>query len=390
MRRLSTITALTISSLTFVWCCPPAVADTTNAVFASQNPAGANSVASFVQNPRTGNLSFVGEYATGGTGDPSIQANQSHALASNGSHLFVTNAGDDSISVFTIKRGGKLSLKRTYPSAGSNPVSLAVIGSRLLVVNQGSGEGLKGNIRAFQIRRSGSLSRIRSAHFDYLASDVPVEVIVNSRNSFFSVARSGANALDFFKLNNDGTIVRTDTVAGVQDPLGGVMKSSPQTIALYTLPDEAQPGVTSVYVSGEGKAQYQHQEIREDLQDPCWAAIHRDQRRLWLSSFKTRALSLYTISDNGAMTAVSDYITHTTGPGSVDITTDKAGAFLFRLRAYPAPTGSGPIQPYVDTLKIQGGSSRNAGLSLTDESALPSSWSSSAPTGILAVQVNTN
>ncbi len=390
MRHSSKITALAISSIAFLLCAPPAIGETTNAVFASQNPAGSNSVASFVQNPRTGRLSFVGEYATGGTGDTSIQANQSHALASNGRHLFVTNAGDDSISVFTIKRGGKLSLKRTYQSAGINPVSLAVKGDRLLVVNQGSGESFGGNIRVFQIKRSGSLSRIRSAHFDYLSSDVPVEVIVNSRNNLFSVARSGANSLDFFKLNNDGTIVRTDTVVGIQDPLGGVMKTSPQTIALYTLPDEAQPGVTSIYVSGEGKALYQHQEVREDLQDPCWAAIHRDQRRLWLSSFKTRALSLYTISDSGAMTAVSDYITQTTGPGSVDIATDKAGRFLFRLRAFQAPTGSGPVQPYVDTLKIQDGSSRNAGLALTDESVLPVSWSSSAPTGILAVQVQSD
>ena len=359
----------------------------TNAVYTAQSQSGENNVAAFLQSRTNGRLSLVGTYSTGGIGAPSVDGNQSHGLVSNGDFLFVTNSGDDSISVFRIGRKGTLRKVGKYSSGGAVPVSLAIKGSRLLVANQGSSVAARrGSLRVFKIRRDGSLARLRQGHFEYLPDDAPSDILTSESSSIFSVGLSGSNRVDHYELLLDGSIVRTDSVQGIVAPLGGVVKSSPQTTFVYTLPDASQPGVISLQVDREGKTVRMYQDSRDDLRDPCWAAIHPDGRRVWLSSFETRAVSLYSISRDGTMKAISDYTPITAGPGATDIAVDLRGRYLFRLRGFDVDAPSTPLFPVVDTFRINS-SSRNAGLALVGTAPLPDSWASTGTTGIVSVLV---
>ena len=202
----------------------------TNAVYTAQSQSGENNVAAFLQSRNNGRLSLVGTYPTGGIGAPSVDGNQSHGLVSNGDFLFVTNSGDDSISVFRIGRKGTLRKVGKYSSGGAVPVSLAVKGSRLLVANQGSSvASRRGSLRVFKIRRDGSLARLRQGHFEYLPDDAPSDILTSESSSIFSVGLSGSNRVDHYELLLDGSIVRTDSVQGIVAPLGGVVKTSTQT-----------------------------------------------------------------------------------------------------------------------------------------------------------------
>jgi 6-phosphogluconolactonase (cycloisomerase 2 family) len=369
-------------------CCHVALSESrVNAVYTVQNQAGINHVAAFVQDAVSGNLSLVATYSTGGTGNTAVDGNQSHALVSNGAYLFVTNGGSNSITSFRIGRGGVLHKVGVYSSAGAVPVSLAVKGSRLLVANQGSSAAsLRGSLRVFTIRKDGSLARNRRGHFEFLPDEVPAEILASLSSNIFSVGLSGANRVDNFELQSDGTIVRADSVGAIVAPLGGVVKSYPQTTFVYTMPDSDLPGVVSLRVDRTGRTTRMYQDIRVDLDDPCWAALHPDGTRVWLSSFKTRALSLYSIASDGSLQAGSDYVPVTAGPGATDIAVDAKGEYLFRLRGFDVVPPNAPLSPVIDTLRIRRSTS-NAGLSLVHTASLPGAWATTGTTGIAVVSV---
>ena len=359
-------------------------------VFVQRNSAYRNAVAAFAQNANTGELSLVGVYRTGGKGQPSLDGNQSHALAAWGSLLFVTNAGDNTISSFRIQRGGELALVSRRSSRGVRPVSLAVKGDVLLVVNQGVVAGkpgaIGGNVRAFRIGVDGNLSLIPGAVYRFSSKDVPNEVLSNAANGLLTVGLSGSNSASTFSLKDKREITLVETVRNIPDPLGGAIKSGAESTVILTLPDADTAGVTSLQMNSSGHTIERRTYSRPEQKDPCWAAIHPDGTRVWTSAFATRLLSLYHLGADGTLSAVSNY-SYSRGPGSVDITVDESGSFLFRLKAFRAPGGQHNIQPSVEVLAVTG-QTENAGLAPLGSYSLPKDWARAAPTGIIAVPPN--
>ncbi len=362
----------------------------TTAVFVQRNSASRNAIASFVQDPGTGELSLLGVFRTGGRGEPSIDGNQSHSLASKGRLLFVTNAGDNTISSFNVQSDGTPVLVSRVSSRGVRPVSLAVKKNTLLVVNQGIKAGkpgaIGGSVQAFRIAPAGTLTPIDGAVYRFSSKDVPNEVLSNAANPLFSVVRSGVSAVSTFWFHESGVISLTETVYNVPDGLGGAIKSGDQSTVIVTLPDAATAGVTSLQLNARGRAIAQRTYARPAQKDPCWAAIHPDGIRLWTAAFATRLLSLYTIGADGRLTSVSNYVARG-GPGSVDLAVDQTGDYLFSLRAFRVPSGAQNIRPSVDVFATTGGSS-SAGLSLIGNYQLPENWTNAAPTGVAVVSPN--
>jgi 6-phosphogluconolactonase (cycloisomerase 2 family) len=105
----------------------------------TDNPAG-NQVVAYHRNA-DGTLVGAGAYATGGVGGV-LNGSQVDHLASQGSLtydplqnlLYAVNAGSNSVSVFSV-RGDQLALRQVIPSGGDFPVSVAVHGSSVYVLN---------------------------------------------------------------------------------------------------------------------------------------------------------------------------------------------------------------------------------------------------------------
>src|SRR5215469_13298142 len=108
-------------------------------VLSNQSP---NSVLVYARSA-SGTLSFSGSFLTGGTGagtgvDP-LGSQGSIVLERGNQFLFVVNAGSNDVSVFAVSGTGlQLRLLDREPSAGTQPVSVAVNGNLVYVVN-GSG-----------------------------------------------------------------------------------------------------------------------------------------------------------------------------------------------------------------------------------------------------------
>ena len=116
----------------------------------TDNPSG-NQVVAYLRNG-DGQLSPAGTYATGGLGGVLGGSAVDH-LASQGSLtfdqsdslLYAVNAGSNSLSVFAV-HGDQLNLIQVAPSGGTFPVSVAVSGDLVYVLNGLNGGSVQGYV----------------------------------------------------------------------------------------------------------------------------------------------------------------------------------------------------------------------------------------------------
>ena len=123
------------------------------AVFVQTDDPAGNTVVAYDRNP-DGSLRQAGSYRTGGRGgvlDGSVvdhlASQGSLAFDRAGGLLYAVNAGSDTITVFRV-HGDRLTRRRVLPSFGDFPVSIAVHGSSLYVLNARGGGSLQGFLRA--------------------------------------------------------------------------------------------------------------------------------------------------------------------------------------------------------------------------------------------------
>ena len=120
-----------------------------HAVFVQTDNVAGNQVVAYHRNA-DGTLVPAGSHSTGGLGGVLNGSAVDH-LASQGSLtydpqqdlLYAVNAGSNTVSVFSV-RGDQLALRQIVPSGGSFPVSVAVRGTSVYVLN-----GLSANVQGF-------------------------------------------------------------------------------------------------------------------------------------------------------------------------------------------------------------------------------------------------
>jgi 6-phosphogluconolactonase (cycloisomerase 2 family) len=123
-----------------------------NAVFVQNNSAGGNSVVAF-RRGADGALTQAGTYPTGGLGDQLAGSVADH-LASQGSLtydrarrlLYAVNAGSDTVTVFAV-RGDALTRVQTVYSGGTFPVSVAIHGDLVYVLNALDSGAIQGYVQ---------------------------------------------------------------------------------------------------------------------------------------------------------------------------------------------------------------------------------------------------
>ncbi|HKW48810.1 MAG TPA: beta-propeller fold lactonase family protein, partial [Gemmatimonadaceae bacterium] len=119
---------------------PHADPDKGGAVYTSTNATDGNTIIAFHRGA-DGTLSRIGSFATGGLGvggtvDP-LTSQFAVVLSADHDALFTVNAGSNQVSSFRVNEDGALELASVVSSGGERPVSLAVRGRTLYVLNTG-------------------------------------------------------------------------------------------------------------------------------------------------------------------------------------------------------------------------------------------------------------
>ncbi|MGH9406989.1 MAG: lactonase family protein [Terriglobia bacterium] len=298
------------------------------AVYVLTNQSTNNSVMVYSRAP-DGGLSLSGSFSTGGkgvgTGADPLGSQGSLVLGRGHRLLFAVNAGSNSVSVFAVE-GLKLHLLDKAPSGGQMPVSIAIHGRLLYVLNAGGTPNIKGFIigpftgHLFPLR--GSRRMLPGG-----ASAAPAEVAFSPDGSVLMVTEKGTSKIDTYSVNDDGYAENATTVnSNGATPFGFTFIHRG-----FAIVSEAGPSALSSYeVDEDGDVELVTGSLGDGQKANCWVVATEGGRFAYTSNTGTGNISSYTVSADGVLSLL-DATAGVTGTGSapIDMALSTDGRFLY-------------------------------------------------------------
>jgi 6-phosphogluconolactonase len=282
-------------------------------VYTLTNQTSGNSVLVFRRSVG-GSLSLLGSFPTGGIGvgtgvDP-LGSQGAVVLDKSGRFLFAVNAGSNDISTFAVD-GERLDLINTVKSGGIMPVSIAVYGSLIYVLNAGGTP----NVAGFTIdHRTDELVPLPGSQRGLAggAAAVPAEVSFNASGDILMVTEKGTQTIDTFSVNGDGSL--TGPVAHLAS--GGTPFGFQFTHRNLAIVSEAGPNALSSYRAGEtGNLDLITASLANGQAAVCWVAVTEDDHFAYTINAGTGTISSYSISTDGTLSLLNA-VAASTGAGS--------------------------------------------------------------------------
>jgi 6-phosphogluconolactonase (cycloisomerase 2 family) len=301
------------------------------AVFVQTDNTAGNQVVAY-QRSSDGTLTLAGTYATGGLGGQLTGSVVDH-LASQGSlqydaaqHLLIAvNAGSNSVTVFGVN-GTRLHQRQVIGSGGQFPVSVAIRGGLVYVVNALRG----GSVQGYRLSPAGRLAFLRGSHRRLHLSQSATPQFTNtpgqvafspSGSQLIVTTKANGNDIDVFGVRASGRLSASPVVnsegstvpfAIAFDPAGNLVIADAGTNALSTFTLGSDGTVTLIDSVGSGQAA------------TCWVALAGGT--LYASNAGSANVSGYTSSASGQLTLLGQTATD---PGTVDAAATPDGAFLY-------------------------------------------------------------
>src|SRR5690349_24122514 len=268
--------------------------DGQRAVYTLTNQVAGNAVAVF-NRAADGTLTAAGTVATGGPGTGAgLGSRGAGALSDDGQLLFAVNAGSNDVSVLTVGSAG-LSLASVTPSGGTLPISLAVHGQVLYVLNAGG----NGNISGFSVGTGGTLAPITGSTQPLSGTNVgPADVAFSPDGRRLVVAEKNTNLLDVYAVDANGAASGRISVASA----GGTPFGFSFGLRNELFVSEA-TGSASSYVLGAGPLSLVSGAVSNHQGAPCWAVATNDGR-LGFTGNGAGSVSAFTIAPDGSISLV--------------------------------------------------------------------------------------
>lgn len=167
-------------------------------VYAMTNAASGNSILIFNRSA-SGVLTGAGSASTAGLGLGSGLGSQgSLALSQNQRWLLAANAGSNDVTVFSVSED-ELRFRSKTPSGGTTPVSIAIHGHLVYVLNAGTTD-----VVGFRLRRNGSLVPIPGARQTLDGASGPAEVAFEPDGELLVVTDKSSNQIFTLPVDDDG------------------------------------------------------------------------------------------------------------------------------------------------------------------------------------------
>ena len=317
------------------------------------NASSGNQVFAYDRRP-DGTLELAHTYATGGKGGALSGAvvdnlASQDSLVYDRAHqtLYAVNAGSDTVSVFSVA-GDRLVLRQIIPSFGNFPVSVAVHGDLVYVLNAldgGSVQGFrrifgslfpmvgshrdlgldanatpqftttpgdvvfspegtqllvttKGNTSSVDVFAVGPLGRLSaSAVVNSLSGKVPFALTFDSERHVV-LSEAGPNAVESFDLRRDGHLASIASVATGQAATCWIVLAN-GTFYASNAGSGTLSGVRSL--PGGGLSFIGNTSTDAGTVD---AAVSNDQRNLYVQTGKAGVVDEFTINDDGSLTQI--------------------------------------------------------------------------------------
>lgn len=277
-----------------------------------------------------GALGPPARFATGGTGSGGGLGNQaSIVLDDRAEHLYLVNAGSNTISVFAI-RGNRLVRQQTIASGGLQPISLAVSDRLLYALNDGG----TANITGFRIRHDGTLAPIgHSTRPLSVAAPDAAQIGFNRGERRLIVTEKATNTIVTYALDNDGRpgLPEVNPSSGAT-PFGFAV--DPRGILLVSEAFGGAPNGSAVssYRLRRGALRPISASVGTTETAACWVAVSGDGQFAYVTNTASNTISGYRISPQGELTLLAaDGVSGITGMGPIDLATRSGLDFMYSL-----------------------------------------------------------
>jgi 6-phosphogluconolactonase (cycloisomerase 2 family) len=291
-----------MSTVAFALWSLPASAASAGAVYTLTNSSSGNAVMMFNRSV-TGQLSAGGTVTTGGTGSGAgLGSEGALALDASNRYLFAVNAGSGSVSVFAVTASG-LALVSTTPSGGQNPISLTIFGNLLYVLNAGGDVGGTDTIAGFSVSEGGQLKMVSQGTHLSAPAVGPAQISFNPEGNILVVTEKNTNKIDFFQLNNAGSVIRSKVVpSAVETPYGFAFGKRDALLVSDAVGGTANAGALSSYFAADnGTVQTVSGTAADNQTAPCWVAVTNDGRFAYTTNTGSGTISGYSVGYSGTL-----------------------------------------------------------------------------------------
>ncbi len=310
------------------------------AVYVSTNSPAGNEVLVF---PRAGDgtLGAPRAFATGGLGTGGGLGNQGAVvLKHHRRRLFVANAGSNEVSVFAVMPGG-LELLDRVASGGTRPVSIAVRGRLVYVLNAGGA----GNISGFVLDRDDNLRPLASSTRPLSSSSASAaQVAFSPHGGLLVVTEKATNVIGTYVVGTDGLVTgpNAQPSAGAT-PFGFAFGRKGRLVVSEAFGGGPDAGALSSYRASPGGALTAiSASVGTTETAACWVVITGDGRLTYTSNTGSNTISGYRLSPAGKLTLLdADGVTATTLAGPIDLALTHNDRFLYSL-----DSGAGTISAF--------------------------------------------
>ena len=312
------------------------------AVYTASNGVGGNEVSAYYRAPN-GSIAFLGAYATGGRGaggaiDP-LQSQHSLLLSSDHRFLFAVNSGSGDVSVFGVGFQGRLTLIDRVSSSGGFPVSLAISGDLLYVLNSGGA----GAISGFHVLTDGHLSPIfGSTHLLSAASAGGASIDFSPDGTVLAAAERLTNQIDTFPIDSNG-VAGAPVLNHSHGATPFCLTFTPQgaLVVAEAAGNPAGGSALSTYsVGAMGVLSTLSASIPTGFNGACWVAATSDGHFAYAANAASSEITISSVAVNGTLSVLGAARTGVGGT-PLDLALSSDNRYLYALTA-----GTGTITAY--------------------------------------------
>jgi 6-phosphogluconolactonase len=302
------------------------------AVYVQANDATANEVIAF-NRAENGALAPLGRYPAGGrgTGVPHLASAGSVVLSDDGRWLLVVNAGSDELSLFAVQPDG-LRLAGRAGSGGSNPTSVAIGGTLVYVLNNGTP-----NISGFHIA-DGKLTELGGSTRPLSSADAdPAQVSFTPDGRVLIASERGTSTISSYLIDQDGYAQNPATIkSSGQTPYGFGLTADGSLIVSEAFGGAPGAAAASCYaVSGSGELTLVSGSVGDTRSEVCWVALTKDDRFAYVTNFGDGTVSCYEITADRSL-RLHEPVAGSTGQGEKGIRDEAIsadGRYLYAIDA---------------------------------------------------------
>ena len=287
----------------------------TGHVYTLTNQAAGNSVLVFNRGVG-GALALTGSFPTGGTGtgtgnDP-LGSQGAVVLDQSGRLLFAVNAGSNDVTAFATD-GDNLDFLNRVSSGGTRPVSIAVHGNLVYVLNAGDVP----NVTGFTIDpRTNELAPLPGSQRSLTggAAAAPAEVSFSANGDVLMVTEKGTQTIDTYNVTDGGYL--NGPIANHSSgatPFG--FQFTHRGLTIVSEAGATSNALSSYKVNNNGQLELITGSLVNGQRGVCWAVVTEDGHFAYTINAGTGTISSYSVAADGTLSLLN-VVAAATGVGT--------------------------------------------------------------------------